>query len=180
MTCLKHSAREKYIPRSRWSKPAVIKDLRSSSYCHQEPTAMGMLKTLEIHALLETKPKFVLCLGVFILALCYRLWRKNRGSGNLPPSPPSGLFDLFGHAKIVFSCLPSRHYAALAKDLGKLFSNINITFTFTQRDAGNVVYLSVFGNPIIVLNSIEGARELLDKRGAAYSERPPTPLMSNL
>ena len=46
--------------------------------------------------------------------------------------------------------------------------------------SGNIIYLSVLGRPIIVINSIEDARELLDKRGVTYSERPPTPLMSDL
>lgn len=47
-------------------------------------------------------------------------------------------------------------------------------------NVGNIIYLSVFGRPIIVINSVEDARELLDKRGALYSERPPTPLMGEL
>lgn len=38
---------------------------------------------------------------------------------------------------------------------------------------GNIVYIHTFGVPIIFLYSDEIARELLDKRGATYSDRPP-------
>ena len=37
---------------------------------------------------------------------------------------------------------------------------------------GDVIYLSVVGRPIVVLNSAEAARDLMDKRSANYSDRP--------
>ena len=37
---------------------------------------------------------------------------------------------------------------------------------------GDVVYTTICGQPIIVLNSIDAARDLLDKRSANYSDRP--------
>ena len=40
---------------------------------------------------------------------------------------------------------------------------------------GDVIHLSVLGKSIIVLNSEEAARELLDKRSAIYSDRPNFP-----
>lgn len=57
--------------------------------------------------------------GGIILALCYWLFWKAGLSRKLPPSPPSGLFHLFGHARIVFSRLPAQRYAALTKELGE-------------------------------------------------------------
>lgn len=38
--------------------------------------------------------------------------------------------------------------------------------------SGDVIYLSFINKPIIVLNSAEAARDLLQKRGAIYSDRP--------
>jgi hypothetical protein len=38
--------------------------------------------------------------------------------------------------------------------------------------AGDVMYLEVLGNPIIVLNTEQVAAELLNKRSAIYSDRP--------
>jgi len=36
----------------------------------------------------------------------------------------------------------------------------------------DILYFNVLGRPIIVLNSVEAAHELLDKRGANYADRP--------
>lgn len=36
---------------------------------------------------------------------------------------------------------------------------------------GDVVHISLLGQPVIVLSSIEAAKDLLDKRSAKYSDR---------
>ena len=38
--------------------------------------------------------------------------------------------------------------------------------------AGDLIYLDVLGQPMVVLGSYKVARELLDKRSANYSDRP--------
>jgi len=38
---------------------------------------------------------------------------------------------------------------------------------------GDVIYLHMLGKPVIVLNSVEAAIDLLDKRSVNYSDRPP-------
>lgn len=40
-----------------------------------------------------------------------------------------------------------------------------------------MIYVNLLGQPIIVLNSVESAVDLLDKRGAIYSDRPPFVLL---
>jgi hypothetical protein len=37
---------------------------------------------------------------------------------------------------------------------------------------GDVVYLNVFGQPFLVLNSHKTTADLLDRRAAIYSDRP--------
>lgn len=37
---------------------------------------------------------------------------------------------------------------------------------------GDVVYLNVFGRPVVILNSPKAAADLLDRRAANYSNRP--------
>lgn len=37
---------------------------------------------------------------------------------------------------------------------------------------GDLMYLEFFGKPTVVINSQSVARELLEKRGAKYSDRP--------
>ena len=45
---------------------------------------------------------------------------------------------------------------------------------------GDVIYLRLFRTPTLVLNSLESARELLDKRSAKYSDRPRMVLLAEL
>lgn len=49
-----------------------------------------------------------------------------------------------------------------------------------QRVAGDLIYIRKFGNPILVLNSMEAANELLDKRSVIYSSRPYRTMASEL
>lgn len=46
--------------------------------------------------------------------------------------------------------------------------------------AGEIVYLRVFGTKMLVIGSYRVANELLDKRGAIYSDRPITPPMMEM
>ena len=45
---------------------------------------------------------------------------------------------------------------------------------------GDVIYTSLFGRPVVVLNSIDAVRDLLDKRGSNYSSRPKSVLYDDL
>lgn len=38
--------------------------------------------------------------------------------------------------------------------------------------SGDMIYLHIFGNPIIVLNTAQTVNDLLEKRSANYSSRP--------
>ena len=39
--------------------------------------------------------------------------------------------------------------------------------------AGDITHLKILGQHIVVLNILQAAQELLDKRSAIYSDRPP-------
>ncbi|KAI0043718.1 cytochrome P450 [Auriscalpium vulgare] len=51
------------------------------------------------------------------------------------------------------------------------------TFTAWRDTYGDVVYVSVLGRPLIILNSAEVAMDLMDKRSSIYSDRPRFPLV---
>ncbi|KAI0066959.1 cytochrome P450 [Artomyces pyxidatus] len=53
-----------------------------------------------------------------------------------------------------------------------LSGNQWLTFNEWKNTYGDVVYLSALGQPMIVLNTQEAARELLDRRAGIYSDRP--------
>ncbi|KAG8770645.1 hypothetical protein FS842_002447 [Serendipita sp. 407] len=46
------------------------------------------------------------------------------------------------------------------------------TFTSWGKQYGDVVYISLAGIPMVILNSLEAAEELAGKRAAVYSGRP--------
>ena len=45
---------------------------------------------------------------------------------------------------------------------------------------GDIVFIKMFGRPILIVNSLHAALDLMEKRGAKYSDRPPTVLFSDL
>ncbi|KAF8064423.1 cytochrome P450 [Lyophyllum atratum] len=92
----------------------------------------------------------ILFIGVF-----FYLWSKlsRQRDPPFPPGPPAD--PLVGHLRLI----PSYNQGTFFYELGKIY--------------GDVMYLHVLGKPIIVLNSVEAAVDLLDKRSANYSDRPP-------
>ena len=46
--------------------------------------------------------------------------------------------------------------------------------------AGDLIYLNAGGQPIVVINSRKVAVELLDRRGAIYSDRPTNVIVDNI
>ena len=45
---------------------------------------------------------------------------------------------------------------------------------------GDIVSVSLFGKNMVILNSLEAANELLDKKGAIYAARPVLPVSGNI
>ncbi|KAF8182928.1 cytochrome P450 [Pholiota molesta] len=53
-------------------------------------------------------------------------------------------------------------------------------FTDWKAQYGDVVYIKIFKQPMIILNGLQSARDLLDKRSSIYSDRPRFVLLSEL
>ncbi|RDB24293.1 hypothetical protein Hypma_008795 [Hypsizygus marmoreus] len=49
-----------------------------------------------------------------------------------------------------------------------------------KQDFGNIVYLSAFGKPLVILNDLQTVTDLFEKRGALYSGRPRFPMVGEL
>lgn len=71
----------------------------------------------------------------------------------LPPGPPGE--PILGHLRVVPTDNPEFTYARWAREY--------------QSD---IIYVNVLGQPIVVLNSVQAAVDLLDKRGSNYCDRP--------
>ncbi|KAG1767145.1 cytochrome P450 [Suillus occidentalis] len=93
---------------------------------------------------------FVLVLGV----VGHRLLRQNR-SQSLPPGPPPK--PLIGSYLDVPKAEPWKKFSQWRK-------------LYVQT--GDLVYVQILGNKLLVLNDMESMRELLEKRSQKYSDRP--------
>ncbi|TLD37803.1 cytochrome p450 1a2 [Venturia nashicola] len=82
----------------------------------------------------------------------YAYKRKSRGFP-LPPGPQGE--PILGHLRVIPASNPEYYYQQLSKELGS-----------------DILYFNVLGQPVIVLNSVETAVDLLDKRGANNCDRP--------
>ncbi|KAL9708633.1 hypothetical protein Ac2012v2_008181 [Leucoagaricus gongylophorus] len=83
--------------------------------------------------------------------LVYR-FRKGK-EVSLPPGPSR--LPLVGNAFSIPSHYPQKYYKRLGDQLGS-----------------KIIYIEVFGQPIVVLNSAQAGTDLLDKRSSIYSSRP--------
>ncbi|KAF8158971.1 cytochrome P450, partial [Mycena galopus ATCC 62051] len=52
-----------------------------------------------------------------------------------------------------------------------------ITYAEWGKQYGDVVHVEVFGNHILIINSVKAAMELLEKRAGIYSDRPAVPMI---
>lgn len=98
----------------------------------------------------------VIAAVAFAAYFCTSLTRsrfRNPNNLPLPPGPPGEL--VVGHLRIVPVDNPEYAYAK-----------------WSQQYNSDVIHVSILGQPVIVLNSVSAAIELLDKRGANYCDRP--------
>lgn len=98
-------------------------------------------------------PYVLLAVGILVLLpLLYKHASKPKGLP-LPPGPPGE--PLLGHLRII----PVNHPEFDYTRWGKQYKS-------------DILHFSMLGRSIIVLNSAEAARQLMDKRGANYADRP--------
>ncbi|KAF9265165.1 cytochrome P450 [Marasmius fiardii PR-910] len=88
----------------------------------------------------------------YILFSQFQQRKRNSKGLPLPPGPPQ--IPFFGNATQI---------------LGK---NMVTVFSQWAKEYGPVVYLRLFGQPVILLNTAEAAEDLLEKRSKNYSGRP--------
>ncbi|TDL20318.1 cytochrome P450 [Rickenella mellea] len=105
-----------------------------------------------------------LCLTYVFLHFQVRHWRRARLSNPrrlpLPPGPIPSF--LIGNLRDIPSRYPWLKYSALAKQYG------------------DIVHVEVFGKHILILNSLEGAVDLCEKRSHIYSDRPRMPMVGEM
>ncbi|KAL2828677.1 cytochrome P450 [Aspergillus cavernicola] len=70
-----------------------------------------------------------------------------------PPGPPAN--PIWGHLRVI----PKDHPEHQFVEWGKTYNS-------------DILYFNVLSRPMVVLNSVDAAHDLLDKRGANYADRP--------
>lgn len=114
-------------------------------------------------------------LVVALLFAASRLIRK-KTPYPLPPSPQGE--PILGHLRIVPTDRPELYYERLSKEYSKTMriSDPRNTATSNANHASSadtdILYFEQLRTPVIVLNTVRAAEELLSKRGANYSDRP--------
>ncbi|KAF8884133.1 cytochrome P450 [Infundibulicybe gibba] len=96
---------------------------------------------------------YPLAFGVTLTFALLYFWRNPLGNRlGLPPSPPADSF--IGHLRM-----------ATAK-------NPELVVHEWAREFGDIFHAKIFGRPMIMLNSVKTATNLLEKRSLIYSNRP--------
>lgn len=134
-----------------------------------------MLSTGDIIAVLLT----VVVLGV----IHYRKSIANRRYNSLPPGP-SG-YPIVGNINAIPQHEPWFKFLEWSRQYSKYYDMISGTHaTYLNTDQlcaeSDVIGLRIFGTNIVVVNSLEAATELLDKRSSIYSDRPHMTMIDDL
>ncbi|KAK7472246.1 hypothetical protein VKT23_000367 [Stygiomarasmius scandens] len=66
------------------------------------------------------------------------------------------------------------------QDLNKIDKPLWLAYADWAKTFGDVFYLEVFGQPMVVLNSAKAVEDILEKRSANYSDRPPGYMINEL
>jgi len=111
---------------------------------------------------------------IFIVLGLKRLASALRSKFPLPPGPPADPF--IGHLRYIPSDNPEDKFSEWSKQYG-----MDCEFKFATVGnwaclAGDVMLLHVFDRKMIILNSVEAAVDLMEKRSSNYSDRPDFPI----
>ncbi|KAM5378725.1 hypothetical protein ACJZ2D_004361 [Fusarium nematophilum] len=90
---------------------------------------------------------------VFVVMILAVLHWRNQHTLPLPPGPPAEF--LLGHARII----PKENTAAAYANWSKEYNS-------------DIIHVKSLGQSIVVLNSVEAARDVLEKKGANFCDRP--------
>jgi hypothetical protein len=111
---------------------------------------------------------------VFLVAafLAVRIYQRRR---RLPYPPGPRRLPLVGNLFDIPKEFSWLSYAELSKKHGMVYFGGKATLT--EGMAGDTLSFQVFGTVIVVLNSLKGNKDLLERRADMYSDRPVIPIV---
>lgn len=101
--------------------------------------------------------------------------RDYRRRGGLPYPPGPRPLPLIGNLLDIPKEFSWISYTQLSKKHGMI--DFAVKGPLTEGSAGDVLSFHVFGKVIVVLNSFKACKDLLEKRGDIYSDRPVVPIV---
>lgn len=116
----------------------------------------------------------VAILPILLIIIWQYVKRAHTYPRNLPYPPGPKPLPLLGNLKDVPTGAQWLGYNELSKKYGTSLLYIfprDIRLTYAHV-SGDVLYLQILGQPMVVLGSAQAAFELLEKRSAQYSDRP--------
>lgn len=113
----------------------------------------------------------VVLVTFFAVILAARDHKRRRGCP-YPPGPRP--LPLIGNLLDIPKGFSWLSYSQLSKKYGT--SHLVVRLLLTERVSGDILCFRVFGRVIVVLNSIKASKDLLERRGDIYSDRPVIPI----
>lgn len=120
----------------------------------------------------------LLGVGVVILLTAGLYSQGSKSKYPLPPGPKGS--PIIGNLRQVPAERSDLQFAKWAKEYSELILDVTLAARHIRSDAdpeSDIIYVNLLGQPVIVLNSMKSATDLLDKKGAIYSDRPPFVLL---
>ena len=122
---------------------------------------------------------------VFLLSAFYTYKALVYPSINFPPGPKP--LPIIGNVLQIPSENQEEKFMEWAPQYGTFFFFFTLKSVFYLQhtitlliDAGDVMHVKTFGQSMVILHSLQAARDLLDKRSSIYSDRPRFVLLSEL
>lgn len=113
-------------------------------------------------------------IGGTLIVLVGGLYLSQAGSRKHPPFPPGPKGSpIIGNLRQVPAERAEIQFAKWAKEYSELiFDPKSLYEASNANPESDIIYLNLLGQHVIVLNSLQSAVDLLDKRGAIYNDRP--------
>jgi len=113
---------------------------------------------------------YTVCGACFLIALFLGRRSVSKHSGRAPLPPGPRLLPFVGNAFDIDISRPWLTYADWKEKYGRYL--IQPTDGRLTVAPGDIVYSRVLNQDIVIISSLQVARDLLDKRSAIYSDRP--------
>jgi hypothetical protein len=110
------------------------------------------------------------------LSFLATLWaiRDNRRRGGVPYPPGPRPLPIIGNLLDIPKEFSWLEYARLSEKYGTVL--FSAAFPFLIRVPGSILSFHMFGQVIVVLNTVEATKDLLERRGDICSDRPVLPI----